>query len=312
MTFKRKDVDPIVFDGVCIVVTVLMLALRLYIRKTMVKKVWLDDWLLVAAVIFFVISCALDATCWILSAQGDRTQMAAQVGTIDIFPYLVAEILVRAAYAVFYLRVMPAQLGLRWHRRIVIFVLVVYTLWQTMAAFLYLFACGSPANIGNPDAKCLSQALQSRIFQGTYFLDALVDWLMALMAIDVVRRSTMSHRTKLSVAPVLGLGCLTSVIAIVLIPLSRADGLAVMVTDMLATAETFLAIVCLCLAAYKPLLNKWLDGTNADSDRSPEMGDAAPGSGSTVVQVRMFGDHNGHTAQGERPRVDSAIMKSEV
>ncbi|KAF2152805.1 hypothetical protein K461DRAFT_321759 [Myriangium duriaei CBS 260.36] len=224
----------------------------------------------------FVIECILDTISWEL---GD-TPMSDLVSAIDASIYFVAEALVRLAYAVFYLGVIPAELDLVWHRRVIVLSVCLHTALQTAFALLYLFQCGSPTKLLNVDANCLNAQTLNLIFVISYYADALLDWLMALMPITVVLKNEMNRRTKLTVAFILLLGCLAGTIAVVEIALSQGAGWLFntdgssnhdIILDILNTIETQLAILCLTLAALRPLFRRFLDDTTRKAGRPIKM-----------------------------------------
>lgn len=202
-----------------------------------------------------------------------------QLDGIAIFLYLISEILVRSAYAVFYLRALPATLDLSWHRYTIIGVFSVYATFQAANAFLYLFQCGDPTNLGNPAATCIHPGAMAVLFDASYYFDAVLDWLMALMPAIVVYKSTMNVRTKCSVGFILLLGCCASGVSVAVIYLSHMQGVnenaysglnnAIRI-DMLATSELMVAIVCLSLAALRPLFRAWLDTTRTEASLPSE------------------------------------------
>ena len=119
------------------------------------------------------------------------------------------EVLVRWAYAAFYLRVIPSELDLRWHRYTVIFVISLYTVYQTFDVLYGLFQCGSPSNLSStdPNVKCLGTKWTEGVLITTYSFDAAIDWFMAMMPLYIIMKSSMTQRMKLSVACILLLSC---------------------------------------------------------------------------------------------------------
>ncbi|KAF2158269.1 hypothetical protein K461DRAFT_300080 [Myriangium duriaei CBS 260.36] len=254
----------LVLNFVAIVVVSVCTGLRLYVRHSLVRKVGLDDWLL-------LIGVHSERTGLDYPAQkrcGGRC-IAQQAGRI--FPYLISEVFVRLAYAVFYLRVIPPELDLRWQRWFVQGAVAVYALYQTANAFIYIFQCGSPANLGKRGpgvTGCIAQSTMGALFDSSYYFDAALDWAMAIIPMVVVWKSTMTLRTKIMVVLILLLGCCASAIAVVAIVMSKLDGAVasnfanqhhVIVVTVLVWAEPMVAIICLSLAALRPLFRKFLD-----------------------------------------------------
>ncbi|GAM86348.1 hypothetical protein ANO11243_043620 [Dothideomycetidae sp. 11243] len=142
-----------------------------------------------------------------------------------MIPYILGEVFVRAAYAVFYLSLIPLELNLRWQRHTIIAAFAIYATLQTVFAFIIVFQCGLPANLNttNTHVVCLSNRAMTTIYTIPYYLDAILDWLMMLVPIRVVCKSTMTKPTKISVIFILMLGGLASVLAVLIIPLSYRE-----------------------------------------------------------------------------------------
>lgn len=196
---------------------------------------------------------------------------------IDIVFYILAEILVRAAYTAFYLRIVPLVLGLSRDRYAMLTILGLYAAFQIPAAFMFLFQCGSPA-VANDDnastAKCISHVVMSSLFQAIYYFDCIFDCMMVLVPMRVVWSSTLSRRDRTGAFAVLSLGCSASALAVTIIILAHkkrysevnvADMHLSIQMDKAATCEVFVAIVCLCLATYKPLFRRFFDVGSGDA-----------------------------------------------
>ncbi|KAF2151953.1 hypothetical protein K461DRAFT_269039 [Myriangium duriaei CBS 260.36] len=252
-------------DIACIVVAIILFSLRFYVRRCLVKRLDWDDWLLLAAVICFSASCSCDAASW--SALKNEGFVKGGPRALLLLSalrelYVLQSLFVRAAYSVFYLRIIPAELGFRWHRRIIIVVFVVYATYIISYGFIMLFRCGTPANVINPHAACLSTHVQGILFNIGYCCDAVSDWVLALVPMSVIFRTVHSTRTKMSLISILGLGCVASLIAIAIPCIDNLDTIEAtqqenlsksILLDVLAVVEALLAIVCLCLVALKPL-----------------------------------------------------------
>lgn len=190
---------------------------------------------------------------------------------VDIVFYIFAEILVRAAYTAFYLKIVPPELYLKSERNCLLALYGVYATFQFAAAFIYLFQCGPHivAERHDPTAQCISPAAMHGIFQTIFYFDCIFDWIMVLIPMRVVWNNTTSKRHRIGALSVLSLGCCAGILAITIICLSRrkthysqanpAYMQLSMQIDIAATLEVMVAIVCLCLATYKPLFRTWLD-----------------------------------------------------
>lgn len=185
--------------------------------------------------------------------------------------FIFAEILTRAAYTAFYLRIVPVQLYLKLERNFLLVAYGVYATVQVTAAFIYFFQCGlhMVPSASTTTAQCIGPATLNGFFQIIFIFDCIFDWLMVLIPMRVVWNNVISQRNKIGVLTILSLGCCAGVLAIIVLSLShkqkdysQADtedmrlGLQI---DIAATCEVVVAMLCLCLATYKPLFRRWLD-----------------------------------------------------
>ena len=192
---------------------------------------------------------------------------------IDIVAFLFAEILVRGAYTAFYLQIVPRQLNLRWQRYTLTSVYAIYATFQLAAAFVYLFQCGNPKDVGNPTvtARCISPAAMSGLFEAIFYFDCIFDWLMVFIPMQVVWTISMKRATKVGTLLVLSLVCCAGALAILVIQLShqqqhysQANGADMRLSiriDMATTSEIMVAILCLSIATYRPLFRRWFYAT---------------------------------------------------
>ncbi|GAM89993.1 hypothetical protein ANO11243_080330 [Dothideomycetidae sp. 11243] len=272
-SIRKQYISVIAVDALCITVSVACLALRLYVRRFITGRLGYDDWLLLVGV----------------------------NEAVSVFPYIIGEVFVRAAYAVFYLRIIPRQLGHKWQRYILIAAFALYATVQTSTAFVYLFQCGAPSNLTRAGATCIDNSTVGILFNNIYYLDAAFDWLLAFIAIRVVWTNTMNQRTRMTVVSVILFGCCAGMLAIAVIPMlhyasvfssSGSENLALSIgVDMVINFESMLAIVCISLAVVKPLISKWLDndGPRSGSRRwlVPEAKDSVPES--TMMSIKCSG-----------------------
>ncbi|GAM91426.1 hypothetical protein ANO11243_094760 [Dothideomycetidae sp. 11243] len=234
--------------------------------------------------ICFLGSACTDAASWfLLKYRGFEAGggLSLKISNSGLTPYIVSEILIRAAYAVFYLRVVPKELDLKLHRRIIKVAFWVYTAYQFANIWILLFQCGSPANVGSsdPNVVCISDSIRGVLFDTAYALDTVVDWLMTFVPLIVVYKSTMSRRLKLSVYFILCLGFLSGILALATIALSHASAVDLsapedlsiaIVADIVGTSESMVAILCLTLAALKPLFRNYLGSSEPDASQESQ------------------------------------------
>ncbi|KAF2158275.1 hypothetical protein K461DRAFT_290516 [Myriangium duriaei CBS 260.36] len=271
--YHNNYASIIAVDAMCAFVSIICISTRLYVRRVLIGKVALDDWLLLAGVIVYVASTFNDGTAWVKRMKEGvypGPDPGYLIEVVAVFPYLLAEVLVRAAYLAFYLNITPPELDTWWSRWTLKITFGIYAIFEMSVAFIYVFQCGYPGNIGNSDVPCVDATALGVLFDMSYGFDAAFDWLMALIPMRVVYKSTLNKRTKRSVMAILLLGCCASVLAVAVIPLSHFEGIFSATNeydmhlgidiDIVATCEALVAIICLSLAACKSLFRSWLDG----------------------------------------------------
>ncbi|KAF2150926.1 hypothetical protein K461DRAFT_295030 [Myriangium duriaei CBS 260.36] len=319
----HNDYNSIIsFDIASIVIAIACTTLRLYVRHSIVRKLDWDDWLLSTGVIFFTARCIADINGFV--AFKDRgfaggNPHALLMGTVTSLLHIVDSICIKAAYAVFYLRIIPAELGFRWHRAIIIIISAIFIGNVFSRIFVQLFKCGSPRNLANiPAHHCLKSSTQGVLYNMAYALDIINDWVLCLTAMDVVRRTVHNKKTKMSVIAVLSLGCLASCIAIVVPILNPLIGTAIggvqnlripIIVDILVTCEALLSIVCFCLIALKPLFQQkigpFIKASQSSSITMPTLPTWRSHSGSNIQDSRS--PENALRSNDKPARLDSVF-----
>ncbi|KAF2154516.1 hypothetical protein K461DRAFT_291448 [Myriangium duriaei CBS 260.36] len=267
--YKNNYASIIGFDIASLTTCVILVSLRLYCRLHLVKKSHWDDWLLLSAVICWIPSCLFDVASWLVLANKGvvaGSGYSSYYENIGTFFYVSQDILTRGAYLVFYLRIMPVELGYRWHRVICIAVYSLYAVYLCAYAFINTFRCGVPINLLDPNAICLDVTTQGILFDLTYVCDIISDWSLAVVAMDVMRRTVKKRKARLTILSVLALGFVAGIIAIFVPPFANLSALGTdssedlsrsIVIDILVTCEATVCMMCLCLAALKPLYEEW-------------------------------------------------------
>lgn len=178
------------------------------------------------------------------------------------FVYMLVLILVRAAIAAFFLRLLP-DYGYRWQRWVIIASFWIYASFTLSYGFAVLFACGDPLDVANPDPTCISLGAQNALALASPILTSIMDWLLTILPAFIIFRGLMSTRDKFSVIFMMLLGGIGSIISIVRIPfldlgiMGGADQFGnLSVYLVLQVWENAVGILAISLAALKPLIKE--------------------------------------------------------
>ncbi|KAF2156124.1 hypothetical protein K461DRAFT_265558 [Myriangium duriaei CBS 260.36] len=253
--------------------------LRMYVRRVMLGQVGLDDYVLIAAYVSFVLLVFLfEAILIDLLQKGVTEEYFTTMGLGNIWILLCAfvTVLIRAAIATFFLRIIPSTRAYRPHRIIMMSAFSIYSMIMIIGPFLALFACGTHWREIDYEVSevCLDSSAIEHTLKAGIVLTAASDWLMVLIPMVIVYKSALSHRTKVPAMMVIALGALGSVTSIVRIPLTYLAGVDgpqdlghYMIYIVLALYDNCIAIMAICLAALRPLLQKYRrDGTTTHTN----------------------------------------------
>ncbi|PPJ59017.1 hypothetical protein CBER1_11908 [Cercospora berteroae] len=243
------------------------LALRLWVRKAIIGNLAWDDAFLVAGALSF------NGFCITLIIPETPYGGALRVHELT-FPeisrltliiisgftlYVATMIFLKTSLGIFYLRIVIRN----WQRHLVYFVLSFNALWGICLFFLALFQCGSNVSkyLENTIKDiCLPVPVAYRIQLAAAYLNAVTDWIFAILPIFVLVKATMPMRTKLSAGFVLTLGCCGSIISLARI--SYIKGIrpgpnffqTAVELGSWSIAELGLIIIAASIATLRPLL----------------------------------------------------------
>lgn len=209
--------------------------------------------------------------------------------------YIIATILFKLSLAVFFLRV----LNRRWQRQVIYASAGLYTVVGVAWFFVAVFQCGSPANfVANTSAgKCLSFTTVLAPFNYVHgVLNALTDWVFAIVPIYIVRSTQMSRRDKASVMGIFILGAAGSIAS--LVRLAYVNVLGVGISKLYVDAPSYaivsitelgFGITAASMATLRPLSSKLLDKAGISrSSRKRTKTSAKPPSGPGIVMERRI------------------------
>ncbi|KAF2218973.1 hypothetical protein BDZ85DRAFT_322737 [Elsinoe ampelina] len=246
-----------------LVLSTLCVALRFYVRASMIKSLGRDDWVLLAAhVVYTSHALLLIAYAANIMHNGLIPTFLTSFEILEFqgWIYALDQGLIKGALAAFFLKVLPKN---SWQRKVIWISFILFGLFTTIFGFLNLFQCGDPLDLENPTPTCLSLTALQRLSYTSAAWNTLMDWLLTLMPITVIYRAQMSSRTKWSVILLMMLGAFASVISIVRIPYIDLGVIGTYDTFtkvtpfvMLALWENCVGIMAVSLAALRPLVRK--------------------------------------------------------
>ncbi|THZ87259.1 hypothetical protein D6C84_01855 [Aureobasidium pullulans] len=279
---ELKSYDMLAISAVFLALSAVTVVLRVYVRGWMIRSFGWDDWLMMVTWALFAMTTSLLMSIALSEinppgvADQDTVNGILTLVVCIFGLYILTTVIFKLSLAVFFLRVVNQ----RWQRQVIIGSVTLYTLFGTAWLFVAIFQCGSPANYGANEAagKCLPFQTVLRPLNYTHgVLNAVTDWIFAIIPIFVVRSAQMHRQQKITVCTILGLGVLGSICSIV--RLAYVDVIGVKLEDLLISAPNFaivsivelgLGITAACLATLRPLFAFWFDKarTGISSSRS--------------------------------------------
>ncbi|KAI0525674.1 hypothetical protein F5B22DRAFT_658467 [Xylaria bambusicola] len=261
----------------------LSVALRTYVRAGMTRSFQIDDWVMLAGLANFTVSCSF-IFAGFSYGLGRHNRSLSQRDEIEALKY---QALATASY-VSNMWLIKLSIGLflfrladQRYKWILGISIVVVGIWSLTLFFWNIFQCSPvPAQwdytilARDPESHCVSA---DEIVNAAYALSALTilsDWLYALLPIPMIWRVKMTTQAKISVIAVLSLGVFASIATII-----RLKFLADItdVTDILhagtdamiwTLVEPGIAISAASLVTIRPLLRRWKIRGFTHSERS--------------------------------------------
>ncbi|GAB7340459.1 hypothetical protein MBLNU457_6886t1 [Dothideomycetes sp. NU457] len=176
--------------------------------------------------------------------------------------------MLKVSLAIFFLRVVNKK----WQRWVIYTSVGIYCTFGTAWLFIALFQCGNPANYLaaqlSPHPACLDyKTVLGPLNYLHSALNAVTDWVFAIIPIFVVRSTQMTRQARISVIAILLLGVVGSVCSIVRIAYVDVLGVGFGV-KLLQQAPTFAILSCvevglgitsISCATLRPLFQKYLN-----------------------------------------------------
>ncbi|KAI0911169.1 hypothetical protein F4823DRAFT_319787 [Ustulina deusta] len=284
-----------------LVISWLSVALRTYVRAGMTMSFQVDDWVMLAGLANFTISCSF-IFAGVSYGLGRHNRSLSQHDEIEALKYQALATasyvfdmwLIKLSVGLFLFR-LAAQDRYKWILGISI---VVVGIWSFVIFFWNIFQC-SPVQAQwdytilerDPKSHCVSA---DEIVSAAYSLSALTilsDWLYALLPIPMIWRVKMSSQAKSSVIAVLSLGVFASVATLIrlkfLADITDVSDILHAGTDAMiwTLVEPGIAISAASLATIRPLLRRWRIRGFTHSERSRGTGVPSQDQSSRIKRV---------------------------
>ncbi|KAI1283632.1 hypothetical protein F5Y07DRAFT_157502 [Xylaria sp. FL0933] len=269
---------------VTLAVSWLSVALRTYVRAGMTRSFQSDDWVMLAGLANFTVSCSF-VFVGLSFGLGRHNRSLSQHDEIEALKYQALATasyvsnmwLIKLSIGLFLFR-LAAQKRYKWILGISI---IVVGIWSFALFFWNIFQCSPvPAQwdytilARDPKSHCVSA---DEIVSAAYALSALTilsDWLYALLPIPMIWRAKMTSQAKVSVIAVLSLGVFASVATLIrlkfLADITDVSDILHAGTDAMiwTLVEPGIAISAASLATIRPLLRRWRIRGFTHSERS--------------------------------------------
>ncbi|KAK7951134.1 uncharacterized protein PG986_006862 [Apiospora aurea] len=317
------DVNPagtrlFIVQMVALVLASLACCLRVYVRAFMVRKMLMEDWMMLVALLIYTPTSIIILHSIVLGGTGLHTTQLTQQGIITALRawylgevlYVPTATLIRMSIAFFLLRIAVKS----WHVWITRINIVVILVFNIGYFFIMVIQCTppsffweGPAKVPGAHGSCINKAIVpiSTIFHSV--LSAISDWTLALLPIAMLWDVQINLRTKISVAMLLGTGLVAGIALILRASYVRnitisADFLHDTVdVATWSVLEPALGIVAGCIATLRPLFKnlglsalkrsrKYSSGNNKKQSHS---GGSSTGAGSGGASRRMTRPSNG-------------------
>jgi len=270
-----NSVDIVFFcaAGVFLFLACLGVALRCFVRITMIKAFGIDDYLMITAVILYIVTEAIvfDGVRVTSGKEGFAILPVLTRGMLDIYIgeilYVLTVFSVKLSIGSFLLRLVQRPI----QKYIIITTLTLVSVYTATYLFLVIFQCQPVSRAWYPlnQGKCLPD----RVIVGSSYAHSAVigssDLVFAILPIYLVWHLQMNKRMKFSVAGLLGVGALGGITTFIRMPYIK--GLAAADPEEFFSATAHLAIwTCVepgvaifvgSAAALRPLFRSILGGS---------------------------------------------------
>ncbi|KAI1180777.1 hypothetical protein F4777DRAFT_172206 [Nemania sp. FL0916] len=297
---------------VTLAISWLSVALRTYVRAGIIMAFQIDDWVMLAGLANFTVSCCFvfKGLSYGLGRHDKSLSQEDEIGAIKYQALATASYisnmwLIKLSIGLFLFRLAAR----RRYKYILAASIIVVGIWSLTLFFWDVFQC-SPISAqwdytilaNDPDSHCIPV---DQIVSAAYALSALTvlsDWLYALLPIPIIWHVEMTSQAKWSVILVLGLGIFASIATLVrlgfLADLKDESDILHAGTDAMiwTLIEPSIAISAASLATIRPLLRQWKIRGFSHSERSHGTGNTQSHGQSRRIKggrkMPAFGSHD--------------------
>lgn len=313
-----NGVGLLVVAVVTLAISWFSVALRTYVRAGMIKSFQVDDWVMLAGLANFTVSCSFIFV-GLTYGLGRHNRSLSQQDEIEALKYQALATatyvsnmwLIKLSIGLFLFRLAPR----RRYQYILGTSIAVVGIWSLILFFWNIFQC-SPVHAQwdytilekDPEAHCVSVY---EIVNAAYALSALTilsDWLYALLPIPMIWHVRMTIQAKWSVVGVLGLGVFASIATLIrlgfLADITDTSDILHAGTDAMiwTLVEPGIAISAASLATIRPLLRRWRIRGFTNSERSRGTGTTGARSQDHGSRLRRGGGGGGGGMPGFGPQ----------
>ncbi|KAL2267870.1 hypothetical protein VTJ83DRAFT_5147 [Remersonia thermophila] len=261
---SRRGYQLAVVNITALALATTVLALRCYVRAFLLKAFGVDDWLMLAATVFFALYCTASLLGvshgtghYVADLTPEEESTARMFWWHCYFTYALTMLFAKMSIAYFFSRITIRKV----HR----YILIATTVITIISSFSFFFACIFQCwpvsyfwDKRTQSGKCIPDRIIIALATLISAINLLTDATFALMPAWIVSRLNMKLKSKLALVALMGMGCVASAAVLVRMPYLHLIGSDEFLHDSFQVAvwssvEQGLAITAGCLATLQPL-----------------------------------------------------------
>ncbi|CZS98261.1 uncharacterized protein RCO7_08933 [Rhynchosporium graminicola] len=232
-----------------------IIILRFVSRIIVARKIWWDDWLILASVVFMMAFTVLPLYPAIGLGLGKHFYAIFYV--VQLF-YVILQVLSKVSILLLYVRIFPTQK----FRLVLKFAIAFMLVHGAAFFFIVAFQCLPVRSLWDREipGKCVD--LQALIYAGAG-LSIFEDFAIMLLPIFELKGLNLSRRKRVALGCMFALGSFACVTSIIRIKFVSSYGTTIDYTwyyvDVViwSSIETFTAVICACLMCIRPLISRY-------------------------------------------------------
>ncbi|ORY16225.1 hypothetical protein BCR34DRAFT_476626 [Clohesyomyces aquaticus] len=279
----------IVVTAVCVLLSILIVALRFHVRRNIIKKFGSDDWALTVAVVLFIGVSTMTASCTKVGLGRPFPLLPPSTQSLFLRLIFICSLLyglvllpLKTAFLLQYRRSFP----LPPFQRICDISLFFLLLWGLSGGIGALLYCRPISKNWDPKGEAWRKCEGRLAFwMSMGIIHVVSDVGIFLLPLPMVRGLRVGRREKGVLIGVFSLGFFSCAISIIRLTTLRASTLGpdptytMPNTVIWSVAEVTCAIICACIPTLRPLLPRWCSGWQKHSYQQSIELDASQRSG---------------------------------